>query len=244
MERNRKRLVKLITIVIILAVLLTGFLVFRAKCKTVTYEIFGNERYNDSEIIDFLVKSTPDEYAPVLWLKSKLFSAEEIPFIQYTEVELTGPDSVKIYVYEKSLTGCVNIMGRYMCFDKDGVVCESLSYREDGLPEITGLDFPEIVLNKKLPIEDSGMFNSILELSQSVCKYECPVREIHFNTDKSVILYLDNGRALMGKKTTYDAAVRALSDVYFASGGEKLEYDLRHYETGNGRISAHPYTDE
>lgn len=244
MEKNRKRLIRLIVFVILLAAFLAGFLVFRAKCKTVSYEIFGNERYKDSEIIDLLVKSTADEYAPVLWLKSKLFSQDEIPFIQYTEIELTGPDSVKIYVYEKSLIGCVNIMGRYMCFDKDGIVCESLSYREEGLPEITGLDFSEIVLNSKLPVENDAIFNSILELSQSVCKYECPVREIHFNTDKSVILYLDNGRALMGKKETYDAAVLALADVYFASDGEKLEYDLRHYETGNGRISAHPYDGE
>lgn len=237
---GKKKLIKAVMIVFIPALILTGVLLFFTGCKTETYEIFGNERYSDKEILSFIVKDRSDEYAPLLWLKSKWSEQQKIPFVEYYEVELTGPDSVKIYVYEKMLCGSVKIMGSYMCFDKDGYVCESMTYRDTDVPEVTGLSFGRVVLNEKIETGDEELFNKILDICFAIKKYKCPVNEIHFNSDQSVVLHMGKSRALLGNQKSYDAVINALSAAYEAAGDRALLFDLKTFEPGNGSIIGHP----
>lgn len=239
-KEGKRKLIKAVIIVLIPVIILTAVIVFFTKCKTETYEIFGNERYSDKEILEFIVKEKSDEYAPLLWLKSQWSEQEKIPFVEYYEVELTGPDSVKIYVYEKMVCGSVEIMGSYMCFDKDGYVCESMTFRDTDIPKVTGLDFGKVVLNEKIETKDEALFNKILEICLAIKKYKCPVNEIHFNSDQSVILYLGESKALLGNQKSYDAAISALSAAFEAAGDRALLYDLKTFDPENGSIIGHP----
>ena len=61
-----------------------------------------------------------DSNALILYFKVKYFSDINIPFIEDIDLELVDNHSVNI-VYEKK-TGCVEFLGEYLYFDKDGIV--------------------------------------------------------------------------------------------------------------------------
>ena len=62
---------------------------------------------------------------------------QDIPFYRNDECQIirqTHHDRV----YEKSVAGYVEYMGRYMYFDQDGIVVESSETRTEGIPQVTG----------------------------------------------------------------------------------------------------------
>ena len=81
-------------------------------------------------------------------------------------------NTARVIVHEKRITGCVLIMGRYMYFDKDGIVVESSIERIEGIPMVTGLEFKEIALYKKLQIQKQGLYDTILQLTRLIEKNE------------------------------------------------------------------------
>ncbi len=240
-DKNIKKSKKkwLILVIIIVLLIITVFILAK-KCKTIEYTIDGNARYTDEEIISKLVTGKLEEYAPLLYLKNKMGNIEDIPFIDYVDIELTASDSLKIYVYEKTVCGCVEVMGRYMYFDKDGTVTECVMTRDTDIPLVTGLRFDNILIGEKLTIEDEGLFEKILNLSLALKKYECNVDEIHFNSDNGVILYSGENRALMGIHTSYDEEIKALSAMLSTAEDRALEYDFRYYDSDNKKVIAKP----
>lgn len=65
------------------------------------------------------------------------------------DVNVVSHDSIRITVYEKSLAGYVTYLGRYLYFDRNGMVVESSSEKIDDVPEVTGLSFDHIVLHEE-----------------------------------------------------------------------------------------------
>ena len=106
-----------------------------------------------------------------LSLKYRNKGLEDIPFIETMDVTILSPDSIRITVYEKALAGCIQYLGLYMYFDKDGTVVETSSETTPGVPIVTGLAYNEVILNRKLPIEDEEVFNTILNLTKMMEKY-------------------------------------------------------------------------
>ena len=74
---------------------------------------------------------------------------KEIPFIEKYEIDYVDKQTARVRVHEKRVTGCVIIMGRYMFFDKDGIIVETSMARMEGIPVVSGLEFNEIVLELK-----------------------------------------------------------------------------------------------
>ena len=62
-----------------------------------------------------------------------------------------------------------------MYFDKDGIVVESSTDVYENVPEIDGLKFDSIVINNKLDVGNSEIYNTILALTQSFVKYDINV---------------------------------------------------------------------
>ena len=87
-------------------------------------------------------------------------------------MEMEYPDKVHVVLYEKSIVAYVIYKENYMYFDKDGIVVETSAEQVSDVPLIDGLKFDSIVLYNPLPIKDESVFNTILDLSQNLRKYE------------------------------------------------------------------------
>lgn len=116
-------------------------------------EIVGAEHYNEEQIKAFVFNTKPDSNSLYLFLKYKLFEQPKFPFIERIDVKLIKPDHIRLNVYEKTVAGCVEIMGEYFYFDKDGIIVESSANKLNDVPLIKGLKYNQIILHEKLSIQ-------------------------------------------------------------------------------------------
>lgn len=203
------------------------------RLKQVSFE--GLTRYTEAEFREKLEQGVMTSLTPFFCLSDSL-AQKEIPFIEKYEIDYVDRQTARVIVHEKRVTGCVIIMGRYMFFDKDGIVVESSTERIPGIPVVTGLEFNEIVLYQKLSVQKQSLFDMILQLTRLTEQNEIPVREISFDSNYEVTLYTGDITVLLGKKTSYDEEMSALAGMLAVMGERTGTLDMRNYSRENGEV--------
>lgn len=227
------------TLLAVLAVLLclAGGLLFvmnRFQVKNISVE--GNLHYSTEEIIDMVLTDRLSYNSLYLTLKYRNRKIENIPFIQTMSVRVESPDSIRIMVYEKTIAGYVEYMGRFMYFDRDGVVVESSETRTVGVPQVTGVSFDHVVLYEPLPVADPSIFQKILSITQMLSKYEIVTDKIYFNEDDSVTLYFGDVRVRLGSDG-YEEKVIRLQHILPRLEGESGVLKLENYTEDTENIT-------
>lgn len=214
-ERRRKKRRKVGLILFLLLVLLIGAGVF-AVLYVFTVEnvvVEGNELYSDEQIKQLVLS---DEYS---WnslyvdLKYRLVDTGEVPFVDAMEISLDDPHTVHIKVYEKGMLGYfyISSIGQNAYFDKDGFVVETSQDVIDGVPKITGIACDAVTLYEKLPLEEDGILDELLALTQTLKKYELLPDEIAYDDDGEPELTYGTIRVLLGSEDNLSQKVVRLS---------------------------------
>lgn len=178
-----------------------------------TVYVEGNSHYTDEQIMD-KVMTGPFSYNSIyLNFKYRNQEIENIPFVSAIEVEIVTPDTVRIRVYEKSFAGYVSYLGRYMYFDRDGTIVESSEIKTTGVPEVTGLKFDHVVMYEKLPVENEDIFARILDITQSLEKYELKADRLFFDKEYKVTLYFNEVRVQIGDNSIIDEKFSRLRSI-------------------------------
>lgn len=232
-QERRKQGVKLL---ICLGVLLLLLLIFWFAFRVRKVEIVGNEYYTEEQLHNMFITGIRDENTILLYLKMKGIRKGSIPFIEEIEVDYVDRHTVRIGVYEKVVTGCIKYMSHYVYFDKDGIVVETSPEPREGVPYITGLQMKSFTLYKTMDIEDQGLFDQILNLSQLIQKYKIKVDKIQFGVQKDVTLYSGEIEIPLGKRTMYDEQIAELSNLLPQAEGLSGVLDMKDYTPGQGRI--------
>jgi cell division protein FtsQ len=213
------------------------------RLKNVTIE--GSSHYTAEELQKKVITNKTDSntillYLRYQYLKYKYGKIDNIPFVQDIDIELINKNSIKIHVYEKVITGCIEFMGGYMYFDKDGMIAESSDEKLDEIPFVTGLKFKKIVLYQKLEVQKKSLFDTILNITQLIKKYDLKVQTIQFNSDLEVILYCGDIKVLLGKRDTYDEQIAELKNLLPSAKNRKITLDLTDFKEGQDKIIAKP----
>lgn len=137
----------------------------------------------------------------------------QIPFVENYTIEFSWPHRVDVIVYEKNVVGYTEYMGRYMYFDKDGIIVESSSEKTEGIPLVTGLQFGHIILYEPLPVEDQDVFEEILNLTQLFEKYNLSVDKIYFDSNYHAVLYMGDLKVRLGDSSLLDGKIAELADM-------------------------------
>ena len=226
-----KHMLIILGVLIVLAAGIWSYNLYRLR--NITFD--GLTRYTEEEFLGKLDDGFLNELTPFFCL-SDTWARKEIPFIEKYEIDYVDRQSVRIRVHEKRVTGCVIIMGRYMFFDKDGIVVESSDSLVEGIPVITGLKFDEIVLYQKLQVQKESLFDTILELARLIEQNTVAVQEISFDSNYEVTLYLKDITVLLGKRTSYDETIHALTGILESISGRTGTLDMRNYTRENGEV--------
>lgn len=226
-----KQMIMILLVLAAMAVLVWSYNLYRLKNITID----GLSRYTEAEFIDKLESGFLTTITPFFCL-SDSFAQQEIPFVERYEIDYVDRQSARILVHEKRVTGCVIIMGRYMFFDKDGIVVETSTAPVNGIPVITGLEFDEIVLYQKLNVQKQSLFDTILQITRLIEQNNITINEISFNSNYEVTLYLENLTVLLGKRTSYDESINALSGILASIQGKTGTLDMRNYSRENGDV--------
>lgn len=225
-EKKRIGLVAAVIVVLLLAILLLSF-----NIREIT--VTGNERYTQEQIIERLFPDRLSRNAAFCYVKDKLREHEQIPFVEDYRLVFQGPGRVEIILYEKSVVGYVSYMSSYMYFDKDGIIVESASERLEGIPQITGLRYGQIVLYQKLPVEREDIFQEILNLTQILSIYGLAVDRIQYDEFGSATLYLDEIEVLLGGNESLNGKIAELNDMLPLLKGRSGTLHLEDFDETN-----------
>ena len=174
----------------------------------------GSNHYSNEEIIDMVMDSKLCKNSIFLSFKYKNKSIDGIPFVEKIDVDILSKDTVRINVYEKAIAGYIAYLGRYMYFDREGIVVESSMEPSDDIPEVMGLKFDYVVLHEKLPIENEAIFEEILDVTQLLSKYNLNANGLFFDSGLNLYLYFDDVEVNMGQKDDIDEKVITLNSLY------------------------------
>lgn len=224
------------------------FILFGFTFQLKNVSVMGTTRYTPEEIREKFLRSSLDTNTLIFYLKYQYFTDVKIPFIEKIDLEMKGKNTIDIRLYEKKVTGCVEFMGEYLYFDKDGIVVESSPDRLADIPLIKGLRFDKIILNEKLEVQKNELFDVILNLTQMIEKYTLEAQTITFNQDCEVTLDCGDIVALLGKRSTYDEVLSELKsmladedgeikDILDEQEGDILELDMRKFTKGTDTIN-------
>lgn len=215
LRRKRKTKIKIyIVLALLLALALATFIVVNVfTVEKVVVE--GNVLYSNHQIEKMVLN---DEYS---WnsiyvnLKYKFTEVGEIPFVDEMEISLDDPHTIHIKVYEKGILGYlyIPILGQNAYFDKDGFVVETSKERIQDVPKVTGVKCNEVILYEQLTLEDPLILRQLLNLTQTLKKYNLLPDEIRFDDSKGAVLTYDNIRVMVGSEENLSQKIIRLSYV-------------------------------
>lgn len=195
-----KRRLRAKTIVILVILLLfAGVFLFAASLRITGLTFQGNEKCQKEDLEASLFQKEIEKNPLVFLFQSKFKEHKVIPFVEKYEVKMLSLTEFQVTVYEKSVIGYLTYMGERMYFDKDGIVVEVTDAELPGVSLVQGIQFDHIVVNEKIPVEDSNTFNTILDITQLVDNYSIPVNSIDINSELEITLRMDKVRVELGK---------------------------------------------
>ena len=225
--------------IFIIALLVVLARVYFENFKLERLIIEGGSHYTPQEIEEYLVTSKADGFTHYFYLRYNVFgSPDPIPYVEKLDMEIIDKNTIHIQVYDKMMIGCVEHMGAFMHFDRDGIVVESAEQPDEDVPVITGIAFSKVVLGQKMEIEDERLFNIILNLTQSIQKNGIKCDRVDFDIRQNVTLYIGGSEVLLGGGEIYDYKISALKKILEAAGGVDYRYDMRNYSEENGEVPA------
>ncbi|MDO4489046.1 MAG: cell division protein FtsQ/DivIB [Eubacteriales bacterium] len=215
------------------AVLLLLIMIVLLIAEVNDIKVMGNKTYTDKEVEELLFVSKWDRNPVVILVKEFAGKKKRLPFVDSYSIELTSPVSADVIIYEKKPIGYVHYMDSNMYFDKDGVIIESTDNRMEDIPEITGLKFGRIVMNKRLEVADVDLYEQIMNITNQLSSYNIPCSQIYFDSSRNVTVYVDGGdiRVKIGQDDYLATKLSLLNDVIdkMRERGMKGTVDLSGY---------------
>ena len=240
---KRKRTGTIIAVVVLLLVVLGGFIIVKNIYTVKTVYVEGNVHYSEEEIKQIVMEGPLGlgDNSLYLSMKYKNKGVKNIPFVDVMDVRVLEPDTIKISVYEKVLTGYVKYLDTYMYFDKDGCVVENSNVRTVGVPQITGLHFDYVVLDQPLPVENRDVFDRILNVTKFLQKYTLSADRLHFNKSGDVTAYFGEIKVALGSDDVHlEDKIMLLPELLPNLGGKKGTLQMISYDVNSGKFLFKP----
>ena len=214
-RRKKRRKIGLYILLILILLIAAGVFIVMNVFTVENVVVEGNELYSSTQIENMVLN---DEYS---WnslyvdLKYRFVDIGEVPFVDTMEVSLDNPHTVHIKVYEKGKLGYlyINSIGQNAYFDKDGFVVETSTEVIDGVPKITGISCEEVVLYEKLQLENSDILRDLLNLTQTLKKYNLLPDEIQYDSNMEPVLYYGTIQVKIGSEDNLSQKVVRLSII-------------------------------
>ena len=214
-RRKKRRKIGLYILLILILLIAAGVFIVMNVFTVENVVVEGNELYSSTQIENMVLN---DEYS---WnslyvdLKYRFVDIGEVPFVDTMEVSLDNPHTVHLKVDDKGMLGYlyINSIGQNAYFDKDGFVVETSTEVIDGVPKITGISCEEVVLYEKLQLENSDILRDLLNLTQTLKKYNLLPDEIQYDSNMEPVLYYGTIQVKIGSEDNLSQKVVRLSII-------------------------------
>mgnify|MGYP007069942996 FL=1 len=211
--KRRRRLIAALVIIGLLGAL--AAVIWFTRITEITIE--GNDFYSDEDITEIIFSEEKDYITAYRWYDEHFNDQPQIPFVSSYRMLFDGPHKVRVIVYEKSIIGCIEYLNTYLYFDNDGTIVESSTDRRGEVVLVTGLDFSQVVLYRRLPVGDDRIFDDILSVSQLLEVYGIHADSLEIDDDGSITLVLADTEGAGGSLLQLNGV------TVFLGGGEYIQ---------------------
>jgi cell division protein FtsQ len=233
-----KSLVIIFAMLCVLALAALGGAIYVYKTYTVTnIYVDGNTHYSDEEIVEMVMTGRLSHNSAYLAIKYRDKSITDIPFIEKMDITILSPDTIRINVYEKAIAGYIEYLGRYMYFDREGIIVESSKTSLNDVPKVMGLDFNYVVMYEKLPVENEEVFEEILDITQLLSKYDLEAEKILFDSEYNVYLYFGDVEVSIGTDENIDEKIINLQYILPKLEGKKGILNMQEYSDSTDNVT-------
>ncbi len=213
-KKKRRKIQLYIFLTVACLIAITVYVVLNVfKVEQVVVE--GNALYSDHQIETMVLNDEYSWNSLYVTLKYRFVDVGEVPFVDEMEISLDNPHTVRIEVYEKGILGYLYIpaLGQNAYFDKDGFVVETSTEVIPGIPKVTGVSCSEVTLYEQLPLEDDRILRQLLNLSQTLKKYDLLPNEIAFDDRLGATVFYDDIRVIVGNDEKLSQKIIRLSVI-------------------------------
>ena len=230
-----KRIIIYASILSILILIATFLAFFRLE----NVEVISGGYYSDKEIKEMVLNKATDRFTYLFALRAELSGLPEIPFVEKVDYEVVDKNSLRIYVFERQIAGCVLVMGQYFCFDREGIVTDSVPVQPQGVVLVTGIGVGDVVIGEKIDSKNN-IFKGLMGLVSLINKNNIDVREVSYDFRGNITLMIDDDEVLLGEKDNYDLEINNLSNIMKTMGEGAYRFDLRYMDSENTSVTAKP----
>lgn len=198
-------------------------------------EVRDNKLIETSEFISWLEEDVFSFNSFYLWVKHS-FTEVEYP-IQVEEVKVTfkKPWEVTISIVEKNLIGGVVTRDGYAYYDKEGIVLLKSEEPIEGVMFFEGTRIVEAEMFEKLPVENTDIFEKILEVG-GLMESESLVPDTILQDGDNVILEFGTISIMLGSNN-YDFKVRHIQPILEELEGKEGVLNLENYNSTSDMIT-------
>lgn len=227
----------------ILAVLCVAVAIFyiMSSMRVRRVEYVGNVNCSEEELDRQIFTKWTDRFSYLFKARMTLMGTPEIPFVERLDIEIPDSGTIRIYVYERTLVGCVEQMGSYIYFDREGIVTGSYGGRYVNVPEIKGVSFKKLVVGQKLETDKNGLFDDILKITLLLRKNNIDAWAIEFSERYEPSICIDDEIVLLGRSDDYDVSLANLNSILAGLPEGKYKIDMRYYSEEKREVTARRY---
>lgn len=208
--RRRDNSIKLY--IVILVICFAILFVSTLSIKSII--VLGCDNVDSTYIVSEIFETDLDYVSILFFLKDKFVKHKEINYVEKYQIEWNNPTSVEIIVYEKPIVGYIRYMSSNFYFDKDGYIRKISVTKDYDVPEFFGMSYNDLVLNKQITVSDNSIFNSMLNITDNIAKYDLPVNLVEYSNTKEINLYIDRIKVLLGTNENMEIKFIVLNDIY------------------------------
>lgn len=207
----------------VIALIISFLLLFQLR----TIQVNGTDFLTDDEVRAYLHEQGEDGNTLVLLLSTKFGDYQLPPTVSSMKFHMVNPWTVRVEVKEKSPAGCAQSDDGYVYFDKEGTVLGvSDSARED-VSVVEGLDVSQARQGEKLDVQDSSVFEYIVEIQTILGRSDVSPDRIVCDGE-TITLYFGSIRAELGSGDPQEKAAQ-LPPVLEKLKGQSGTLHLEHY---------------
>lgn len=195
----------------LLGILILILIILNIKISKVVVD--GNKEYTSSQIENLVFSNPNDRITLFAFIKNIFFKKKEIPYVEKYVLNITGPFSAHIQVYENPIIGYMEYNQNFIYFDKNGVVVETKKENKRHVPRIDGLRIKNVTVGEKLLFDNEDIFSTILTLTQNINKYNINVDRIKISDLDHITLYINDIEVFLGSKNNIEVKIQTLSDI-------------------------------
>lgn len=207
----------------ILAVIILFLLVFQLR----EIQVQGNDFLTDDEVKEYIHEQGEDGNALVFLLSTKIGDYPLPPTVQTMKFRMVNPWTIQVKVKEKAPAGYAQDDKNYVYFDQEGVVLGITDHVRKGISRIEGLDVSGAKKGEKLNVQDSDIFEYIVQIQTILGRSDISPDRIVCDGE-NITLYFGTICAMLGSGDPQEK-VTQLPAILPKLEGQSGTLHLEHY---------------